>query len=58
MLVKIIISIFFVQLFLGMEYDEEFSYGLKYYNLQQHQTIKQMVLAGKAPKNSKVVIWN
>ena len=41
MLVKIIISIFFVQLCLGMEYDEEFSYGLKYYNLQQHQTIKQ-----------------
>ena len=40
MLLIIIISIFFVQLCFGMVYDEEFTYGLKYYNLMQ-QKIKQ-----------------
>ena len=40
MLLIIIISIFFVQLCFGMVYDEEFTYGLKHYNLMQ-QKIKQ-----------------
>ena len=40
-LVKIIISIFLVQICFGMEYDEEFTSGLKSYNQMQHRTIKK-----------------
>ena len=43
-LVKIIISIFLVQMCFGMEYDEEFTSGLKYYNQMQHRTIKKRTL--------------
>ena len=41
MLIKIIISIFLFQMCFGMEYDEEFKSGLRYFNDYQHKTIKQ-----------------
>jgi len=41
MIAKMIIFIFLFQASFEMEYDEEFTSGLKYYNNQQHQTIKK-----------------
>ena len=41
MIAKMIIFIFLFQARFEMEYDEEFTSGLKYYNNQQHQTIKK-----------------
>ena len=41
MIAQMIIFIFFFQASFEMEYDEEFTSGLKYYNNHQHQTIKK-----------------
>ena len=41
MIIEIIISLLLFQTSFGMEYDEVFTSGLKYYNYQQHQTIKK-----------------